>query len=78
MKMSNEDIVEFRGLLVGMKEDIGEIKKDIIYIKSNDKEKVQRIRSLETHHENDMELRKGHIKANQKFREDTNIKINNR
>lgn len=73
--MSESDISEIKGLMVGMKEDITEIKKDIIHIRDNDKDKRERIKALETHRENDIKWREGHIEANQKYMKQTNESI---
>ncbi|WP_409200646.1 hypothetical protein [Methanobrevibacter sp. DSM 116169] len=74
--MSSEvELAEIKGLLVGIREDVTETKKDISHIKNNDKDKLHRLAVLESYNEKDTIWREGHIRANQKFMKETNEKI---
>lgn len=67
--MPTEDIAEIRGILMGYKDDLNEIKEDIKEIKNNDKNKLERITRLETESQTMEKWREGHIKANKKHKE---------
>jgi hypothetical protein len=64
------EIAEIKGLLIGIKEDTEEMKKDIIHIKNNDKDKIQRISKLETEQELLEKWRTGHIQANKETKKE--------
>lgn len=46
--MPKEDVTEIRGMLIGYKDDLDEIKANIKDIENNDKDKLVRITKLET------------------------------
>jgi len=55
-----------QGILEGVDKKIDHMRKDIIHIKNNDKDKLQRLATLETEQKILEKWRDGHIKANQR------------
>lgn len=64
-KPMESELGRMQGILEGVDKKIDNMRKDIIHIKNNDKDKLQRLAKLETEQKLLEKWREGHIKANQ-------------
>lgn len=70
-RMLDNEVGRMQGLLEGLDKKIDDIKKDIIHIKNNDKDKLERIAKIEKELIVLEKWREGHIDANKQARTDS-------